>query len=164
LTEIRRLPPFRWKDYRRLRLESLKKSPLAFGSAFEEEAELGERRWKKWMKNVNFAMDGDLPIGMIVCAFNMDVKFKHIAEIYGFYVRAKHRGKGVGRDLLNHALRLARDNGRIVKVRLYVNSMQRSALRMYNKAGFVVVGKLVREMKVGGKFYTMLVMEKKIRR
>ena len=163
MAEIRKLPASRWEDYRRLRLESLKESPLAFGSAFEEEASLKVREWKKRMKNMYFAMDGESPVGMIVCSFNKEIKFRHIAEIYSFYVRAEYRGKGVGKALLGHALRLAKDNPRIVKVRLYVNSQQRAAVKMYNRAGFAVVGRLVREMKVGERFYTMLVMEKRIR-
>ena len=162
-TEIRKLAPSRWKDYKRLRLEALKESPLAFGSAFEEEAALGVAEWKKRMKNTYFAMAGETPVGMVVCSFNKEVKFRHIAEIYSFYVRAGCRGKGIGNALLNHALRLAKNNSRITKVRLYVNDRQRAAVRMYERAGFAVVGRLEREMKVGSRFYAMLVMEKKIR-
>jgi ribosomal protein S18 acetylase RimI-like enzyme len=143
-----------------LRLESLRRSPLAFGSSVEEEASFTEAEWKKRMKNTHFAMAGRVPVGMVVCAFSEEVKFRHIAEIYSFYVTVSHRGKGIGTALLDHALKLARDNRRIVKVRLYVNDRQAAAIRMYEKAGFQVVGRLEREMKVGGRFYTMLVMEK----
>jgi ribosomal protein S18 acetylase RimI-like enzyme len=163
LVEIQRLPADRWREYRDLRLESLKLSPLAFGSAFEEEASSGERKWKKYMKRVNFAVAGDEPVGMIVCAFSKEVKFRHIAEIYSFYVRPGRRGEGIGTALLEHALKLARRNRRIIKVRLYVNSQQRAARRMYEKAGFVETGRLEREMKVGRKLYAMLVMEKRLR-
>jgi ribosomal protein S18 acetylase RimI-like enzyme len=163
LTEIRKLPPSRWKDYKRLRLESLKESPLAFGATFEEEANIRVTEWKKRMKNTDFAMDGETPAGMIVCSFNKMVKFRHIAEFYSFYVRAGYRGKGVGRALLGHALQLAKSNTRITKVRLYVNSQQLTAVRMYKKAGFAVVGRLAGEMKVGKRLYTMLVMEKSVR-
>jgi ribosomal protein S18 acetylase RimI-like enzyme len=161
--KIRKLPISRWEDYKRLRLESLKESPLAFGSAFEEEAGFRVAQWKKRMKGTYFAMSGKVPVGTVVCSFSKEVKFRHIAEIYGFYVRASHRGKGIGTALLNHALRLASENTRVIKARLYVNDHQRAALKMYEKAGFKVVGRLDREMKVDGRFYTMLVMEKRIR-
>jgi ribosomal protein S18 acetylase RimI-like enzyme len=163
LIDIQKLAPSRWEDYKQLRLESLKESPLAFGSAFEEEAKLGVGEWKKRMKNTYFAMTGDIPVGMIVCSFNKEVKFRHIAEIYSFYVRAGYRGRGIGKALLGHALRLAKNSPRTIKVRLYVNSQQWAAVKMYRIAGFAVVGRLVREMKVGERFYTMLVMEKRIR-
>ncbi len=163
MTEIRRLAPSRWKDYRLLRLESLRQSPLAFGSSFEEEVSFSESEWKRRMKGTCFAMAGEVPVGMVVCSFTKEVKFRHIAEIFGLYVKERYRGRGIGTALLEHALKLARDKRRIVKVRLYVNDRQRAALRAYEKAGFKVVGRLDREMKVGGRFYAMLVMEKKIR-
>jgi len=163
LIEIRKLPVSRWKDMRKLRLESLKESPLAFGSTVGEDHALKESEWKKRMRGAYFALADDVPVGMIVCAFNKDVKFRHVAEIYSFYVREGSRGKGVGSGLIGRALRMAQRKKDVVKVRLYVNRQQRTALRMYFKTGFEVVGTLNREMKVGGRFYTMLVMEKRIR-
>ena len=69
-------------------------------------------------------------------------------------------GKGIGRALLDRALAEAERNKRIIKVRLYVNAQQRTAVRMYERAGFVTAGRLEREMKVGRRLYDMLVMEK----
>ena len=163
MVEIRKLPANRWREYRRLRLEALKQSPLAFGSAFEEEASSGEKTWKKYMKTVSFAIHDDEPVGMIVCVASTGSKFRHISEIYSFYVKPAYRGRGIGKELLDHALAKARRNARTLKVRLYVNSRQRAAIGLYEKAGFIVVGRLKREMKVGLKFYTMLVMEKPLR-
>jgi len=163
LVEIRKLPLNRWKDYRRLRLEALRQSQLAFGDAFEEEASSGEKTWKKYMKTASFAMHDAEPVGMIVCAFSTGLKFRHIAEIYSFYVRPGNRGRGIGKALLDHAIAKARSDERILKVRLYVNSRQRAAVGLYEKAGFVVVGRLEREMKVGGRLYAMFVMEKALR-
>jgi len=163
LVEIEKLPSNRWRDYKKLRLEALKISPLAFGDTFEEEASSGERTWKKYMKQVSFAIYKNEPVGMIVCSFNKSVKFSHIAEIYSFYVRPSYRGKGFGRALLDHAVEMAKRNKRVVKVRLYVTNRQRTAVRTYARAGFAVVGRLEREMKVGRRLYTMLVMEKAMR-
>ena len=161
--EIRKLATSRWEDYRRLRLESLDGSPLAFGSAPEEESGLRASEWKKKMKDTYFAMDGETPVGMVVVSFSEQVKFRHNAEIYSFYVRPAHRGKGVGKALLGYALGLAKEDKRIVKVRLYVNSQQRAAIRLYRSKGFAVTGTLLKEMKVGERFYTMFIMEKMIR-
>lgn len=160
MTPVRKLPAERWKDYRSLRLEALRQSPLAFGSAPEEEESLTEREWKKRMRNVRFAMSEGAPVGMIECTFNDSVKFRHVAEIFGFYVGPGHRGKGIGAALLDHALGLARRRKGVIKVRLFVNINQRAAMTLYRKAGFAVVGRSEREMKVKGRLYTMLVMEK----
>ncbi len=163
LAVIRKLARSRWRDYKKLRLESLARSPLAFGSSLEEEIALKENEWKKRMRNAYFALDGEKLVGMVACNFNKEVKFRHIAEIYSLYVRPGERGRGTGTSLLDHALLLAAKNPEILKVRLYVNDRQHAALSMYRKAGFEQVGSLDREMKVGLRYYTMLVMEKKVR-
>ncbi len=160
---ISRLPPGRWRDYRRLRLEALRNEPLAFGSSYGEERCLGEKEWKKRISDTFFAVHEGEPVGMIVCSFNGSVKFRHVAEIFSFYVTPAHRGEGVGAALFDHALQTIQRHRRIVKVRLYVNREQRAAVQLYRRAGFVTTGTLEREMKVGGRFYTMLMMEKALR-
>jgi ribosomal protein S18 acetylase RimI-like enzyme len=159
LVEIRRLPVGRWRDFRDLRLEALKSDPTAYGSSFEEEETLAEGEWRRRIQSVLFALSDDRPIGIIVCVFDKGLKTKHIAEIYGFYVSADHRGEGVGTRLLEHALSLIRRNKRILKVKLAVNPEQRVAVKMYKKAGFVVTGRVEKELKVGKRFYGMLFME-----
>lgn len=97
---------------------------------------------------------------MVTYVFDEGLKTKHIAEIYGFYVSAGHRGEGVGTKLLEQALSLIRKKKGIVKVRLYVNTKQGAAVSLYKKAGFVVTGKMEKELKVGLRFFDMLMMEK----
>jgi ribosomal protein S18 acetylase RimI-like enzyme len=160
LVEVVRLSASRWRDFRDLRLAALKSDPSAYGSSFEEEKTLAESEWRRRIQSTLFALSDDRPIGMIVYVLNKRLKTKHIAEIYGFYVNADHRGEGVGTRLLEHALSLIRRNKRIVKVKLAVNPEQRVAVRMYKKAGFVVTGRVEKELKVGQRFYGMLFMEK----
>lgn len=160
MVEIRKLPADRWKDLRDLRLEALKSEPSAYGSSFEEAEGLTEDDWKRRIQSTLFALSGDELIGMIVYVFDKGLKTRHIAEIFGFYVNADHRGEGVGTKLLRRALSLIQRNKRIVKVKLAVNPEQRVAVRMYKKAGFVVTGRTEKELKVGRRFYGMLFMEK----
>jgi ribosomal protein S18 acetylase RimI-like enzyme len=159
LIEIRKLPIDRWKDYRNLRLEALRSDPSTFGSSFEEEEALAEDEWKRRIQNVLFAVSEDMLIGMVVCAFNDRPKTKHVAEIFGVYVSADHRGKGVGTMLLERALSLIRKNKGVVKVKLAVNPEQRAAVKLYKKAGFVVMGRAEKELKVGRRFFDVLFME-----
>jgi ribosomal protein S18 acetylase RimI-like enzyme len=160
LVEIRRIPADRWRDYRDLRLEALKSDSPAFGSSFEEEEMFTEDDWKRRIQNALFAMSGDTLIGMVVYAFNGRSKTRHIAEIFGVYVSTNHRGEGVGTRMLEHALSQIRKNRRIVKVKLAVNPEQRAAVKLYKKAGFVVVGRAKKELKVDRRFFDMLYMEK----
>lgn len=160
MIEIRKLPADRWRDYRDLRLEALRREPSAYGSSSEEAKRLKEEVWRRRIKNVLFALSDDRPVGMIVYVFGEELKARHIAEIYGFYVRADHRGEGVGTRLLERALSLIRKNKRVIKVELAVNPEQRAAVKLYRKAGFVVTGSAEKELKVGRRFYGMLFMEK----
>lgn len=112
------------------------------------------------IQNVLFALMDNRPIGMIAYVFDEGIKTRHIAEIYGFYVSAAHRGEGVGRQLLEHALSVIRSKEGIVKARLYVNTEQRAAVDLYKRAGFVVRGEMKKELKVGRRFFDMLILEK----
>jgi len=157
---IRKLPRSRWKDYRNLRLEALKSDPSAFGSSFEEEVTLTEGEWKRRIKNILFAMSNDTPVGMIGYVFGDRLKTKHIAEILGVYVNSGHRGEGIGTKMLGRALQMIRKNKRAVKAALWVNPEQLAAVRLYKKFGFVVTGKSKKSIKVGRRFFDMLLMEK----
>ena len=46
MIEIKQLPPERWQDYQKLRLEALKADPIAFGSSYEEEISRPEEFWR----------------------------------------------------------------------------------------------------------------------
>ena len=163
MVQIRKLSDDRWKDFRDLRLKALKTDPAAYGGSYEEAVKLKEEDWRRRIKSTVFAMSGDEPIGMIVPFFDQNPKTRHIVEIYGFYVSPEHRGEGVGKKLMERALALARRNPRIVKVSLAVNPEQRAAVKIYRNAGFVVTGRAEKELRVGGKFYAMIFMEKVLR-
>jgi ribosomal protein S18 acetylase RimI-like enzyme len=163
MIEVRRLPADRWTEYKALRLEALASNPTAFGSSVEDEATLTEADWRRRTENAFFALSDEKPIGLIVLRVNPRLKTRHVAEIFGVYVRASERGKGVGKLLLESALKEAEGIAEVVKIRLNVNPEQRAAVELYRKAGFTVVGRLRRELKVEGRFYDELVMEKQIR-
>jgi ribosomal protein S18 acetylase RimI-like enzyme len=160
LIRIRRLPPTRWKEYRKLRLEALRSEPSAFASAYEEEKVLPEDEWRRRIRNTLFAMRDGTPVGMIVYSFNTRLKTRHIAGIYGVFVGTAHRGEGIGEMLVQSALSRIRRNKSILKVQLSVNPGLRPALELYKKAGFVVSGRARRELKIGRRFFDLLYMEK----
>jgi ribosomal protein S18 acetylase RimI-like enzyme len=149
LVTIGKLPADRWREYRDLRLEALRREPTAYGSSTEETNRLTEKEWRRRIKSVLFALSDDKPVGMIVYVFNQRLKSRHIAEIYGFCLNADYRGEGLGTRLLERALSLIQKNKRIVKVQLAVNPEQRYAVEIYRKAGFVVTGRAEKELKVG---------------
>ena len=158
--KIKKLNKNRWKDYRDLRLEALKKELIAFGSSYNEEKNLSEEEWKKKIKNVLFALSKDKLIGMIVCIRENKIKTKHIANIFGVYITREYRGQEVGKKLIDSAIARIRKSKDVLKIKLTVNPKQKAALKLYQNCGFKIVGKMKKELYIGGRFYDGLMMEK----
>jgi ribosomal protein S18 acetylase RimI-like enzyme len=75
-------------------------------------------------------------------------------------VDPNYRGRGFGKKLLENALELIQRNKDAVKAQLMVNKEQHAAVGLYEGMGFVVVGQLKKEIKVGERFYDEFIMEK----
>ncbi|HZW55808.1 MAG TPA: N-acetyltransferase [Nitrososphaerales archaeon] len=160
MIEVKVLSPERWMEARELRLKALKTDPTAFGSSYEEEESLSETEWRRRMWNALFAVADDKPVGSITYLFSDKVKSRHIARIYGVYVDPDHRRQGIGKKLLQSALDGIRENKNAVKVQLMVNKEQHAAVKLYEDLGFLTVGQLKKEIKVGERYYDELIMEK----
>jgi ribosomal protein S18 acetylase RimI-like enzyme len=163
LIEVGRLAADRWEESKALRLEALESDPTAFGSSVSDEAVLSESDWKRRAGNALFAFSDGKPVGMITVIVSSRPKTKHVAEIFGVYVKASERRRGIGKLLLEKALDDIGRNPEVAKIRLTVNPEQRAALELYRKAGFHEVGTLRRELRIGDRYYDELIMEKHIR-
>jgi len=159
---IKKIPFTQWKVYKKIRLEALRKEPLAFGSSFEEEKNLSAKEWKKRIKSTLFAFSEKKPVGMIVYNFHPRKKLKHTASIYGVYVTKKCRRGGVGKKLMQAAFSQILKKRGIVKINLGVTPEQKAAITLYKSLGFKIVGKLKKDMKIKNKFYDHFIMEKMI--
>jgi ribosomal protein S18 acetylase RimI-like enzyme len=160
MIEVKTISEERWQDYRDLRLEALKKDPLAFGSSWEEETGLSEAVWRRRIKNTFFALDQDKLVGTIVWVQETMIKAKHVANIYGVYVAEEYRGWGVGKKLMDAALAHAKESDGVIKVKLAVNPTQKAAVKLYQSYGFKIAGKVKKELYIDGRFYDELIMEK----
>jgi ribosomal protein S18 acetylase RimI-like enzyme len=154
------LPPDRWEDFRKLRLESLKKDPKAFVSSYEEEASFGMEVWQNRIKNVVFAVIRDKPVGMLTYIQRNRKKNDHVVDIFAVYVDSRYRGRGLADRLLKQAIYQIKKNKNISKIALSVVADQTPAVNLYMKHGFRVVGVLEKEFRLQGKFYDELVMER----
>ena len=160
MIEIKKFPTTSWKDYRNLRLDALKKDSISFSSSYEEEKKLSDSEWKRRTRNTLFAFYDDKPIGMIAYVFNKKRKIKHIANIFGFYVKENYRNHGVGKKLIESALSSIKKNKSVIKIDLTVNSKKKAAVKLYKKFEFKTVGVLKKDLLVNGNFYDELIMEK----
>ncbi len=136
-----------------LRLRALRDHPDAFGQPAEEAeklslAEAMEQFQTRWDSGDNrtfgaFASDGSL-LGMIGMAREPRPKTRHRVSIWGVYVAPQARGHGLSSALLDRSLAHARHLPGVLQVHLTAASHNLAAIRAYERAGFVRVGRLPR--------------------
>jgi ribosomal protein S18 acetylase RimI-like enzyme len=73
-------------------------------------------------------------------------------------VHPEHRGRGIGRGLLHHALEACR--GRFLEVQLSVVAHNDRAIRLYRDAGFEVCGRWPRAFRRGARTYDEILMSR----
>jgi ribosomal protein S18 acetylase RimI-like enzyme len=160
-----------WKHYRDLWLEALKESPESFAADYREQSDLPDSVWKERLADaikeesvlVVFAHIGDQAIGMIGAYFDDNPKFRHVATVWGAYVRPAYRGKGIARELVNQLLKRLSERPGIVKVKSYSVTTGHMAVTAYKNFGFDIVGIAKKEIQVGDAFCDVYIMEKFLR-
>jgi len=145
--------------FREIRLEGLTRHPEAFGASHEEEeayslAEIGVRIESNAVFG-GFADDGAL-VGVVAVARSRGVKMRHIATIWGMYVRPQGRGTGLSRLLMVAALDEARSTCR--SIRLTVVSSNAAAIRLYESLGFKAWAVDIEALKVGDTYHDEILM------
>jgi ribosomal protein S18 acetylase RimI-like enzyme len=142
--------------FRRLRLEALEQDPQAFAeSAAEHRATPLDTHAALLRKNStpdNFilgAFDERSLIGTIGLVRQAREKSRHKALIWGVYVTAAWRARGVGRSLLAELLLRARALPGLEQITLSVNADQTAARRLYLSHGFEVFGHERHALKIG---------------
>ena len=152
-----------WKKYKEIRLDALQKDPESFGRAYEEEKDRSESKWKEKLNDKNrvtlLVLNGDEAIGLLGIIFESSAKIAHIADIISVYLKKEYRGRGIASQLMNEAIKVIKARKRTKKIKLNVTTNQLSAVNLYKKFGFRIVGELKEEMKVNGKYYNSYVME-----
>ena len=152
----------RFPDAFALRLRALRDHPEAFGQAYADAVNLtDEERIREWTTFWNhrdnrvfvaMADDGSL-VGMVGIARQYRDKTLHRGDIWGVYVTPQQRGHGVGRRLLEAAIRSAREHLKLLQLHLQVISTNQAAVRSYEQAGFVRYGRIPRADIIDGVAY-----------
>jgi GNAT superfamily N-acetyltransferase len=89
-----------------------------------------------WNRNGAFfaLLEGEAVIGTVALQHETDAN----CELCRMYLAPQYRGHGLGRRLLEHALREARERG-FKEMRLKTASVLVEAISLYNRAGFSTV-------------------------
>jgi len=157
--EIIQLTPDEFLFYKELRMKSVKEFPEAFGSTYDEELLLCDEGWQRRLKlNMLFAKSDDKIVGMIGAKIDSRKKLKHSALIISFYVLPEFRGRKVGFLLISTLIEKLRSERNIKRFILHVTTTAMSAIRLYKKLGFKVVGTLPDEYCIDNKYYDQYLM------
>ena len=141
-----------------IRLEALQNEPAAFGKSVEEHqatpVETIAARFRKTSER-NFtlgAFEDDNLVGTATFVRDTDLKSRHKGHIYGVYVAAAHRRKGVGRALIQALIERAKQDPSLEQILLAVATIQSAARQLYRNCGFETYGTEPYALKVGDRY------------
>jgi predicted GNAT family N-acyltransferase len=142
--------------YWNLRLEALEMEPLAFGMIAEEH---GLTTVEETAKNIREMPEPSFILGgfergalVAIARFVRETRLKeqHKGHIYGVYVTASRRNRGLGQELIAALLKMAKEDPLLEQVLLATS--QQVASRIYGLFGFETYGTEPRALKVGSEY------------
>jgi len=156
--EIRLLTASDAGAWAELRLEALEQDPEAFSSSVEEHSRLTNAEIEKRVtcdpENhfvVGAFANGRL-LGMAGFYRETGPKLRHKGHVWGVYVKAAMRGRGLGRRLMETLLACAMHVPGLEQIQLSVASSQKGAASLYQALGFEPFAREVRALKVNGQY------------
>lgn len=148
--------------FRAIRLEGLRTNPEAFGSTYEAESGRGVDEFAKTLERsyVAGAFAGEALVGVAGFYVLDGPKVRHRGNIWGVYVQAGQRGRGVGKALIANLLDHARTT--VQQVHLTVVTENAGAKALYERLGFAVYGTEPRSLRVGERYYDEHLMVRRL--
>ncbi|QEI05288.1 GNAT family N-acetyltransferase [Pigmentiphaga aceris] len=131
--------------FQALRLAGLRDHPENFGASYEAERQQSldavATRLTPGPDRAVFGaeIDGVL-VGVIGVYREAGLKQAHKGGIWGMYVDANYRGKGIAAALLQRVLSFATERDGWRQIRLSANAANTAAIRLYASHGFVQYG------------------------
>jgi ribosomal protein S18 acetylase RimI-like enzyme len=141
-----------------IRLEALESEPFAFGKAVEEHRQTPVETIASRFRNAtegNFtlgAFENGKLVGIATFMRETGLKERHKGRVYGVYVSAGQRAKGVGRALLAVLLEKAKQDSSLEQILLAVATSQDAARQLYRQFGFEIYGTEPNALKIGAKY------------
>lgn len=151
-----------FEEFSRLQQEALQQAPEAFGSDYESYQALSlldrEQQFEALLHYpYNYVLgvfvDSTL-VGMagFSCEYTKP-KLRHKGRIWGMYITPDYRGQGLGEQLLQRLLEIAKEDAHCEQVLLSVATTNQAAYGLYLKAGFLRYGTEYRALKLDETHY-----------
>jgi ribosomal protein S18 acetylase RimI-like enzyme len=132
--KVRLLDEADWREYRRIRLESLQQSPAAFASTYDDEAALPDSAWQERMRTAHrlLATRDQQPVGVVSLGVEEADGTGEVAELW---VAPEARSSGVAWRLVEAATERATALG-LRTVSYWVSTENARALGFATNFGF----------------------------
>ncbi len=155
---IRAFTPDDAEAFRALRLEALSADPEAFGNAPADECLVPmETVAARLGAGHTFgAFHGALPVGMAGFLAESGEKRRHKGLVWGVYVRADWRGRGLAGRLVDRVM--AHAASRVELLHLSVVAGNEAARRLYERKGFEAYGLERRALRLGDRYVDEILM------
>ncbi len=152
----------------RIRLDSLKLHPDAFGAAYEEGLDREKTREELAQKNeenfiLGYFQDEEL-IGMVGSIRDQRLKKKHKATIWCVFVYPAYRGQGIARQLMMACIEKLEKLPGLERIVLTVSHQATSAQKLYESLGFKAFGREPEALKTHGHYVDEIYMSRKSNR
>ncbi|VVN07340.1 hypothetical protein PS645_03606 [Pseudomonas fluorescens] len=159
---IERLDVSHALDYRALMLEAYDLHPQAFTSSVRERAVMPlswwESRLSRKLDEVLGAFDEEGLTGIVGLAFEPREKACHKVTLFGMYVSARARQRGLGAQLVQAALAEAQSHPKLRLIQLTVTAGNEAAFKLYQRCGFVQYGLEPMAVRVGEDYFDKIHM------
>ena len=153
--------------YRALMLEAYGVYPQAFTSSVAERATMPLSWWQKRLQSpldcLLGAFDGDELAGIVGLAFEPREKARHKVTLFGMYVNAGHQRNGLGRRLVEAALKEARKQPRLKLIQVTVTAGNDAAFALYQRCGFIQYGLEPLAVRVGVEYFDKIHMWRELK-
>jgi ribosomal protein S18 acetylase RimI-like enzyme len=141
-------------EYAALRREALLDAPLAFAASPDDDFAANVDALRESMRKapdwVIFGAFEERLAGSVGLIRDKHLKAAHKMHLWGMYVTPSHRGRGLGRQLLDAAIEHARAVEGIDWIFLGVTTAAPAARRLYERAGFEIWGTEPDALREGG--------------
>lgn len=159
---LRPLGPDDVEEFIRLRSEGFASAPLSFEQSPDDPIDQG-----LWRERLGADPAHNVTLGFFLTAADDEreelvgiwgvkrytaPKRAHRAMMWGVYVSDRARGLGVGRALMQEALRRCREMPGLEHVILTVSHHATAAIKLYREAGFVEFGREIGAAKTGNTY------------